>query len=95
MTPFQKLLFNVRSRLNPSVHQRRLERRFARTTPSSAEEFRLRVALEHLRQARCSFNLSLVIITAGAIISFKGADMLLSGQTTEAAIAAVANIMSG
>jgi hypothetical protein len=90
MNPFQKLAITLRSVLNPSTRQGQ----FSITTGNSVEELRLRIALEYLRQARCSFNLSLVVITVGAIISFRGADMLLSGKTTEGAIAAVANLLS-
>lgn len=94
MNPFQKLAIILRSALNPSTRQGRSQGQFFITTGNSVEELRLRIALEYLRQARCSFNLSLVIITFGAIISFKGADMLLSGRTTEGAIATVANLLS-
>jgi hypothetical protein len=93
MNPFQKLAIPLRS-VKSSMLQERSKDKLPIATGSCAEELRLRIALEYLRQARCGFNLSLVIITVGAIISFRGADMLLSGETTEGAIATIANLLT-
>lgn len=63
-------------------------------TLKPAEDLAIQIALEHLRQARHSFNLSLVIVGVGAIVSFTGASLLLSGKTTEGAVAAAGSIVS-
>ncbi len=92
MNSWQILIHHLRSALDSSSNHQSQPVKLAL---SSAEEVRLQIALEHLRQSRYSFNLSLVIIVAGAIISFRGANLLLSGKTTEGAIAAVSNLLAG
>jgi predicted amino acid racemase len=94
MNPLQILVYRLQSVLDSSLDQKRTQPQVAKTGLASAEEVRLRIALEHLRQARYSFNLSLVIIAVGAIISFRGANLLLTGKATEGAIAAVSHLLA-
>jgi hypothetical protein len=63
-------------------------------SPCSPEELSHRIMLEQLRQARCSFNLSLIVIAAGTVIGFTGAGLLLMGKTTEGAVVATGSLLS-
>lgn len=63
-------------------------------TLKPTEELTIQIALEHLRQARYSFNLSLVIAGVGAAVSFAGAGLLLSGNTTTGAVTTAGSIVS-
>jgi hypothetical protein len=63
-------------------------------TLKPAEELAIQITLEHLRQARHSFNLSLMIVGVGTIIHFAGAGLFLTGKTTEGAVAAAGSIAS-
>lgn len=93
--PLHDLIIKVRSlqhaRLNSQASARTATQQ---ATLKPAEELAIQIALEHLRQARHSFNLSLVIVGVGAIVSFAGAGLLLSGKTTEGAVAAAGSIVS-
>jgi hypothetical protein len=63
------------------------------TPPCSREELSHRIMLEQLRQARCSFNLSLIVIATGTIIGFTGAGLLLMGKTTEGAAVTTGSLL--
>lgn len=52
------------------------------------------IVAEYLRQVRHSFNLALMVVTAGTIIGCTGAVLVLSGKTTEAAVAATGGLLS-
>lgn len=60
----------------------------------SVKAIRQRIALEHLRQAKCTFNLSLVIVSVSAMILLLGNPLLPSGQSTEGVISTVAHLLS-
>ncbi|PSB14052.1 hypothetical protein C7B76_17620 [filamentous cyanobacterium CCP2] len=61
----------------------------------SVKAIRQRIALEHLRQAKCTFNLSLVMMSVSAIVLLRGDMLLPPGQSPEGAIVAVAQLLSG
>jgi hypothetical protein len=85
-----KVLSQRSSQLNSPTSAQSTNRRAALST----EELEIQIALEHLRQARYSFNLSLSIVAVGAVVSFAGAALLLSGKTTEGAVAVAGSIAS-
>jgi hypothetical protein len=53
----------------------------------------LQVQQERLRQARQSFNLSLIIVVITAVFGFTGAGLLLTGKTTEGSVAATSSLL--
>ncbi len=63
-------------------------------SPCPPEELSYRIMLEQLRQARCSFNLSLIVIATGTIIGFTGAGLLLMGKTTEGTAVTTGSLLS-
>jgi hypothetical protein len=54
----------------------------------------LQVQQERLRQARQSFNLSLVVLATAAIFGFTGIGLLWAGKTTEGAAVATGSLLS-
>jgi hypothetical protein len=60
----------------------------------SVKAIRQRIALEHLRQAKISFNLSLVIMSVSAIVLLRGDMLLPLGQNPEGVISTVAHLLS-
>lgn len=54
----------------------------------------IRIAEERLRQARCSFDLALVMTATSAIIGFVGVGLLWSGQAPGGTITAVGGLAS-
>jgi hypothetical protein len=61
---------------------------------SDSQPIALQVQQERLRQARHSFNLSLVVLATAAIFGFAGIGLLLAGKTTESSVAAAGSLMS-
>ena len=61
----------------------------------SVKVIRQRIALEHLRQAKCTFNLSLVMMSVSAIVLLRGDMLLPPGQSSEGAVVAVTQLLSG
>jgi hypothetical protein len=61
---------------------------------SASQPFAIQVQQERLRQARQSFNLSLVVMVSAAVFGFAGAGLLLSGKTTEGSVAATGSLLS-
>lgn len=60
----------------------------------ASQSFALQVQQERLRQARHSFNLSLVVLVAAAIFGFSGVGLLFAGKTTEGSVAATGSLLS-
>jgi hypothetical protein len=54
----------------------------------------LQVQQERLRQARQSFNLSLVVLVTAAIFGCTGIGLLWAGKTTESSVAATGSLLS-
>jgi hypothetical protein len=54
----------------------------------------IQVQQERLRQARQSFNLSLVVLATAAIFGFTGIGLLWAGKTTESSVAATGSLLS-
>jgi hypothetical protein len=57
-------------------------------------EIALQVQQERLRQARHSFNLSLVVLATAAIFGFAGIGLMWAGKTTESSVAATGSLLS-
>jgi NADPH-dependent curcumin reductase CurA len=92
--PLHALINKVRSQRSSRLNNPTSAQSTNRQVALSVEELAIQIALEHLRQARYSFNLSLSIVAVGAVVSFAGAGLLLSGKTTEGAVAAAGSIAS-
>lgn len=93
--PIDDLIAKVRSLQLPWLTNQTSAK--ATTQPMTlkpTEELTIQIALEHLRQARYSFNLSLVIVGVGAVVSFAGAGLLMSGKTTVGAVTAAGSLVS-
>ncbi|GAB4375168.1 MAG: hypothetical protein Kow00121_20530 [Elainellaceae cyanobacterium] len=92
--PLHDLITKIRSRQHLPLNSPLPTQDANKQVTLSAEELALQIALEYLRQARYSFNLSLGIVAVSAVVSFAGAGLLLSGKTTEGAVAAAGSIVS-
>jgi hypothetical protein len=60
----------------------------------SSVEIEIRLVLEHLRQVRYSFNLSIVVVITSLFINVLSAGLLLAGKTTEGTMTAAGGITS-
>lgn len=93
--PFTKSVVRLPSLLQfTNKSQRRSQDVSTHTIPYSTEELSHHITLEQLRQARYSFNLSLVVVAISTIIGFTGAGLLIMGKTTEATVAAAGSVLS-
>jgi hypothetical protein len=60
----------------------------------SPAELEIRLVLEHLRQVRYSFNLSIVVVTTSLFINVLGTGLLWAGKTTQGTMTAAGGITS-
>lgn len=90
--PFQQSVVRLLSLLHLEKSQG--QEASTQASPHSTEDLSHHITLEQLRQARYSFNLSLIVIAAGTLIGFTGAGLLIMGKTTEGAAAAAGSVLS-
>lgn len=63
-------------------------------TPNAHSTIELSITQERLRQARYSFNLSLIATTVSFFIGFVGAGLILSNKIPEGTVAAAGGLVS-
>jgi hypothetical protein len=63
-------------------------------TPNAHSTIELSITKERLRQARYSFNLSLIATTVSFFIGFVGAGLILSNKIPEGTVAAAGGLVS-